>query len=194
MRVIRIVLPAVFVLSLAGFAFSQEPRDEAKPPEQSQPKREADRDVAAPRQDESKPPKEREEAKPPKPEQREEKQEAARPPKNEAQPNREAKPVPQERGEQSQQAHSRPAGRNARIPDDKFRAHFGREHTFAVRQTVVVEGQPRFQYSGYWFVLVDPWPAEWAYTDDCYVDYVDGDYFLFDLLHPGVRIALFVAM
>jgi len=26
------------------------------------------------------------------------------------------------------------------------------------------------------------------------VDYIDGEYFLFDLLHPGVRIALFVVM
>ena len=35
-------------------------------------------------------------------------------------------------------------------------------------------------------------PAEWTYDDDCYVDYVDGEYFLFDLRHPGVRIALMV--
>ena len=27
-----------------------------------------------------------------------------------------------------------------------------------------------------------------------YVDYVDGDYFLYDLRHPGMRIALFVEM
>ena len=57
---------------------------------------------------------------------------------------------------------------------------------------MIIEGAPRFQYSGYWFEIVDPWPAEWLYTDDCYIDYVDGEYFLFDLLHPGVRIALFV--
>jgi hypothetical protein len=42
--------------------------------------------------------------------------------------------------------------------------------------------------------LVDAWPAGWAYTDDCYIDYIDGEYFLFDLLHPGVRIAVFVVM
>lgn len=30
------------------------------------------------------------------------------------------------------------------------------------------------------------------HADDCYVDYIDGEYFLFDLLHPGVRIALIV--
>jgi hypothetical protein len=63
-----------------------------------------------------------------------------------------------------------------------------------VNRVTVVEGQPRFQYSGYWFALVDAWPADWAYTDDCYIDYVDGEYFLFDLLHPGIRVAVFVVM
>jgi hypothetical protein len=58
----------------------------------------------------------------------------------------------------------------------------------------VVEGAPRFAYGGYNFVLVQPWPAGWAYTDDCYIDYVDGEYFLFDLLHPGVRIAINVVL
>jgi len=42
--------------------------------------------------------------------------------------------------------------------------------------------------------LVDAWPVDWAYTDDCYIDYVDGEYFLFDLLHPGIRVAVFVVM
>jgi hypothetical protein len=89
---------------------------------------------------------------------------------------------------------ARPQGRGGHIPDDKFREHFGRQHTVVIRQPVIIEGQPRFQFGGYWFVISDPWPVGWAYTDDCYVDYVDGDYFLFDLLHPGVRVALFVVM
>jgi hypothetical protein len=59
---------------------------------------------------------------------------------------------------------------------------------------VIVQGQPQFQYSGYNFQLVDAWPEGWEYTDDCYIDYLDGEYFLFDLLHPGVRIAVFVVM
>jgi hypothetical protein len=89
---------------------------------------------------------------------------------------------------------SRPAGQGGHIPDDKFRQHFGRQHTVVINRPTIVEGQPRFQYSGYWFVISDPWPVDWAYTDQCYIDYVDGEYFLFDLLHPGVRIALFVVM
>lgn len=115
----------------------------------------------------------------------------------------EKKPAKQDDNKASGQAeHNNPkspeaahAGkqRGAQIPADKFHANFGRQHTFTVHQTIV-QGQPRFQYGGYWFAVVDPWPAEWAYTDACYIDDVDGEYFLFDLAHPGVSIALFVVM
>jgi hypothetical protein len=84
------------------------------------------------------------------------------------------------------------AGNSKHIPDDKFRAHFGRQHTVVINKPVVVNGQTQFVSNGYTFVFADPWPADWAYTDDCYIDYIDGEYFLFDLAHPGVRIALFV--
>jgi hypothetical protein len=80
-----------------------------------------------------------------------------------------------------------------RIPDDKFRSNFGRQHTFRV-QTTVVEGQPRFQYGGFWFALANPWPGDWAYTDDCYIDYIDGEYVLIDLRHPGVMIPVIVVV
>ena len=92
-----------------------------------------------------------------------------------------------------QSGHARPAGKGGHIPDDKFRAHFGQGHHFNAR-TIIVQGQPQFQYGGYTFEFVDAWPVGWAYTDDCYIDYVDGEYFLFDLLHPGVRIALVVVL
>jgi len=92
------------------------------------------------------------------------------------------------------QAHGHPAGKSARIPDNKFKSNFGRSHTFHPSRPTVVNGQPSFAYGGYTFALIDPWPSGWAYTDDCYIDYIDGEYFLFDLLHPGVRIELFVQM
>jgi hypothetical protein len=92
-----------------------------------------------------------------------------------------------------QSANAHPAnGQSGRIPDKDFKSHFGKQHTFVVNHPTIVQGQPRFQYSGYWFVISDPWPAGWAYTDSCYIDYIDGQYFLFDLLHPGVQIALVV--
>jgi hypothetical protein len=83
--------------------------------------------------------------------------------------------------------------RGRRISEDQFRSHFGREHTFHVQRTQVVNvSQPVVVYGGYSFQLIDPWPAEWAFDDDCYIDEVDGEYFLFDVLHPGIRIAVFI--
>jgi hypothetical protein len=180
MRAFRFFNTAVFCAVLGGAiaVYAQQPQeeqhDQAKPPEQQEPKREE----ARPPQDQKTP--KHEEAKPPKQEQPREEQ--AKP--------REQKP--EHPGQQAQ--HARPAGKSAHIPDDKFRAHFGRQHTFVVNRPVVVQGQPQFVFSGYTFVLLDPWPVEWVYTDDCYIDYIDGDYFLFDVLHPGVRIALFVVI
>src|SRR5580704_6267026 len=81
-----------------------------------------------------------------------------------------------------------------RIPDDKFRAHFGREHTFRIGHPTIVEGRPRFSYGGYSFVMVDPWPVGWAYTDMVYVDFIDGMYYLIDPVHPGVQIVVNVVM
>ncbi|HZR64592.1 MAG TPA: hypothetical protein VFA85_05545 [Terriglobales bacterium] len=79
------------------------------------------------------------------------------------------------------------------IPDDKFRQHFGRQHTFHVQRTEVINvAQPVVVYGGYSFQLVDTWPADWGFDDDCYIDYVDDGYYLFDVLHPGIRIAVIV--
>jgi hypothetical protein len=84
--------------------------------------------------------------------------------------------------------------RGKRIPDDKFRSSFGREHHFHVDRTRVVNvSQPVVVYGGYSFQLVDAWPAEWSYNDDVYIDYVDDGYYMFDAEHPGIRIAVFVA-
>ena len=86
-----------------------------------------------------------------------------------------------------------------RIPEDRFRAHFGRGHWFRVYRypVVVVGGYPRFQYQGFWFSLVDPWPEYWASnwyeTDDVYVDYVNDGYYMYNRRHPGVAIAVNVS-
>jgi hypothetical protein len=95
-------------------------------------------------------------------------------------------------GENQNNAH--PAQQGGHIPDDKFHSTFGRNHTFHPSRPTIVNGRQTFVYGGYSFILVDPWPADWAYSDDCYVDYIDGEYFLFDLAHPGMRVALMVAM
>jgi hypothetical protein len=90
--------------------------------------------------------------------------------------------------------HYQQASQRERIPDDKFRAHFGHDHHFRPGRPVIVDNEPRFQYSGYWFQFADPWPAGWSYDDDCYIDYVDDGYYLFDPVHPGVRIAVTVIL
>jgi hypothetical protein len=86
------------------------------------------------------------------------------------------------------------AKQGGRIPDDRFRANFGRQHTFSIGHPVMVGGSPQFQYGGYTFVMVQPWPTGWAYTDVVYVDYIDGEYFLLSPVHPGVQIAINVIL
>jgi hypothetical protein len=89
--------------------------------------------------------------------------------------------------------------RGYRIPEDRFRAHFGRGHWFRVHSApiLVVGGYPRFQYGGFWFSVVDPWPEYWARTwyetDDVYIDYVNDGYYMYNRRHPGVGIAVNVS-
>jgi hypothetical protein len=174
-RIVRILLLISF-LGGSALIYAQDQRDDAKPPQDPRPEatKPAGNEDKPPRQDEAKPPKQ-----------------------DDVKPSREeGKPVTQEAPKQAEHSEQSPqhAQKSGRIPDDKFRAHFGRQHTLVINRPTIVEGQPRFQYSGYWFTIVDAWPVGWAYTDQCYIDYVDGEYFLFDVLHPGVRIALIVVL
>jgi len=81
-----------------------------------------------------------------------------------------------------------------RIPDDRFRSNFGREHVFRISSPRMVDGYSRFEYGGYWFGFVQPWPDGWYYTDDVYVDFEDGEYFLFNPNYPDVRVSLSVVI
>jgi len=92
--------------------------------------------------------------------------------------------------QQTQESRTEHARYNGRIPEDRFRANFGSVHVFVINRPVIVEGRPRFQYGGYWFGFGEPWPGGWAYTDSVYVDYVDGGYYLYNRVHPGVRISI----
>ncbi len=85
-----------------------------------------------------------------------------------------------------------------RIPDNRFRGYFGRNHGFRIRSfpLIIVGGYPRFQYGGYWFSLIDPWPEYWSDNwydnDDVYIDYSNDGYYLYNRRHPGVGIAISV--
>jgi hypothetical protein len=74
-----------------------------------------------------------------------------------------------------------------RIDDGHFRSHFGRDHEFHAHPQMV-DGRPRFQYSGVSFGLMAPLPASWSYNDAVYVDFVGGSYFLCNRMYPGVRV------
>jgi outer membrane biosynthesis protein TonB len=76
-----------------------------------------------------------------------------------------------------------------RIKDEDFRAHFGRQHEFRVAR----RDDRRFNYGGYWFTYSDPWPPEWSYSDEVYVDEIDGEYYLIDPVHPGLRLLVIVS-
>jgi hypothetical protein len=181
MKLTSVIRMFVLTSLLGGSAliFAQDQQSDAKPPQE-----EARPEAAKPAQDEAAPPRpQQEDAKPPK-------QDDVKPRQDEDKPAKQEDAKPSKQAEQAQRADNQ----HGRIPDDKFRAHFGRQHTLVINKTTVVNGQPRFQYSGYWFTIVDPWPVGWAYTDQCYIDYIDGQYFLFDLLHPGVQVAISVVM
>ena len=83
-----------------------------------------------------------------------------------------------------------------RVPDERFRAYFGRDHFFRIYGLPMffVGGYPRFQYDGYWVTFVDPWPeawpANWYETDDVYLDYTNDGYYVYDRMRPGPGIAV----
>jgi hypothetical protein len=91
--------------------------------------------------------------------------------------------------EQTQRAAGNHGGR---IPEDRYRASFGREHSFRVRQDDYSRDR-RFQYGGYWFGFVDAWPSNWLYTEDVFVVEIDGVYYLCNPMYPGINVTLSIA-
>lgn len=81
---------------------------------------------------------------------------------------------------------------SGRIPEDRYKAHFGQEHRFRVNQADYASR--RFQYGGYWFGFVGVWPSNWLYTQDVYVVEINGVYYLCNANYPGVNIALSVTL
>jgi len=87
-----------------------------------------------------------------------------------------------------------------RIPEDRYRAHFGPSRAFRLYRypLIVFEGRPRFQFGGFWFTVMDPWPEYWSDTwydnDDVYIDYSEDGYYLYNRRHPLDRIAISVSI
>lgn len=205
-------------------AYAQEDHhdQDAKPEKQEQQAKPAKQEEAAKpvKQEEQAKPERQQEAKAPKQEQQAKpanQAEAAKPAKHEEQAKSEKQSQQTEQAKQEDRGNT--AGRQrvqrsaeeeqrqravpalrlsvrteSRIPDDRFRSNFGREHHFRIGSPTIVGGYSRFQYGGFWFGFVQPWPDDWYYTDDVYVDYIDGGYYLCNPYYPGVQIAISVQL
>jgi len=85
-----------------------------------------------------------------------------------------------------------------RIPDAHYRGSFGANHWFRIHRypMELYGGYPRFQYGGFWFGFMDPWPEYWADdwydNDDVYVVYSEDGYYLYNRRYPRDRIAITV--
>lgn len=91
----------------------------------------------------------------------------------------------------AQAVNDAPRGNNTggrRIPEDRYRADFGRAHTFHVRR----DNDRRFQFGGYWFQYTDAWPSDWDYNDDFYIIEIDGVDYLCDTRFPDQRIVVVI--
>lgn len=157
-------------------AKSQPQQDENKPPT-AKPQEDHRREQSTPEPKANRPDQERSD-------QERGRQPQATPPQHEAR-------TPAETGRNE----SRPAQaqRGKRIPEDRFRASFGPRHTLRLRRDEVINNpRPIITYGGYSFELLEPWPAEWSFDNDCYIDFVDDQYYLFNPARPGMRVALVV--
>jgi hypothetical protein len=164
MKFIGVVSTAVLSLILAAPVYAQEQHDQ----EEQKAKPEEKAQPEKPKQGE----KNAQEEKNAKPEEKNAKQEQRAPA---------AKPEKQE-----QHASA------GRIPADRYKANFGRQHTFRVSQGDFRSG--RFQYGGYWFGFGGAWPSNWLYTQDVYVIEIDGAYYLCNPMYPGVNLLIKVTL
>jgi hypothetical protein len=198
-----------------------EKQQQAKAPRQQRAKPEKQQQAAVPKQqkartekqEQAKAPKQEQEAKPEKQQQaKATKQERAKPENQQQQARTQQQSSNSARHQQASSSHApqrtqqaiarqraQPALRlsargSGRIPDDRFRASFGRGHDFRMGNPVLVGGYSRFQYGGFWVGFVQPWPVGWYYTDNVYIDYVDGEYYMYNPYHPGARFAISVVI
>ena len=182
MKLVGIISTAVLSLTLAAPAYAQQEQHEqqeeqkAKPAQEekkAQPEKKQEKKSAQQEKNTKPGEKNAREEQNAKPEEKSAKQEQRRTP--------EAKPEKQEQ-------HAS----NGRIPDDRYKANFGRDHSFRVS-----EGDyrnHRFQYGGYWFGFAGVWPSNWLYTQNVYVVDIDGVYYLCNPMYPGVNVELNVTL
>ena len=84
------------------------------------------------------------------------------------------------------------------VPAARFTLNFGAQHPFRLAaRPIMAMGYPRFEYSGFSFLLVDPWPEywpdNWYDVNDLYIDY-DNGYYLHNRGYAQVRLAILVEL
>ena len=202
-------------LAVPAHARQEKQEENTKPPKQEQQAKPEKQEQAKPQKQEQAKPEKQTQAKP---QQQQKQQQQAKAPKQEqqAKPQQQQKQQQAKSDKQQQQSASSHGGPQrsqqamtaqraqpqlrlssrgtGRIPDDRFRSNFGSGHSFHMGNPVMVGGYSRFQYGGFWFGFVDPWPVDWYYTDDFYIDYVDGGYYMYNPYYPGARFAITVVI
>lgn len=171
-----------------------EKQQQAKAPKQEQAKPEKQQQAKAPTQEQHAAPEKQQQAKQQQPQKS---NSAKQQPAHQQQasyshaPQRTQQAIATQRAQPALRLSARGSGR---IPDDRFRANFGSGHNFHMGNPVLVGGYSRFQYGGFWFGFVQPWPSGWYYTDDVYIDYVDGGYYMYNPYYPGARFSISVVI
>ena len=167
----------------------EEPKKQEEPRKGQKQEKPQEKAPEKPKQEPDKKPQDRDRAKPAQQNDRSQQQEEH---------NRTPQPKPAQQQERAQQQaqHGHPSQPShtdhpnvRRVPEQQYRASFGREHHFHVQR----RDDRRFQYSGFWFQYSEPWPGDWDYNDDIYIEDVDGEYYMFNQRRPGVRILVIVA-
>jgi hypothetical protein len=174
-----------------------EKQQQAKAPKQEkQAKPEKQQEAKAPKQEkQAKPEKQEQQARSDKQQQQHSQQQASGQRQQQTNSSRGPQRTQQAMATQRSQPALRLSARGSgRIPDDRFRSSFGRGHEFRMGNPQMVDGYSRFRYGGYWFGFVDPWPVGWYYTDECYIDYVHGEYYMFNPYYPGARFSISVVI
>ena len=180
MKLVGIIGTAVLSLTLAAPVYAQQEQHDQQEDKDKPAEKKAQPEKPAKQEEKTAKPAEKssQQEKSAKPEEKNAKQE------NNAKP--EEKNAKQENNARPEEKNQRAGG--GRIPDDRYKANFGQGHTFRVNQGDY--SSRRFEYGGYSFGFIDPWPAAWYYTDDVYVVYDNGGYYMYNPSHPGIRISV----
>jgi outer membrane biosynthesis protein TonB len=198
MNATRVVSTAMLFLlpGAIATAYAQEHEQEKKPEQKQEQAKPAKQQQAKPAKQQHQAAQAKSEKQQPQAAHEQQAKPAAKPQqaKQEQQAKPEAKPQQAARQQQAASRGTQTTGSHGSIPDARFRASFGSSHTFHVNQSQFANGSGRFQYGGFWFNAVNPWPVGWLYTDAVYVDFLNGGYFLCDPFHPGIYLSINVAI